>query len=30
MDNLFNITFNNDKAEYVEIWTEDTLSICIN
>lgn len=30
MDNLFNITFNNDKAEYVEIWTPDTLSICIN
>ena len=30
MDNLFNISFNNDKAEYVEIWTEDTLSICIN
>ena len=30
MDNLFNISFNNDKAEYVEIWTPDTLSICIN
>lgn len=30
MDNLFNITYNNDKAEYVEIWTPDTLSVCIN
>lgn len=30
MDNIYNITFNNDKAEYVEIWTPDTLSICIN
>lgn len=30
MDNLYNITFNNDKCEYIEIWTPDTLSICIN
>jgi hypothetical protein len=30
MDNLYNISFNNDKAEYCEIWTPDTLSICIN
>lgn len=30
MDNLYNISFNNDKAEYVEIWTPDTLSVCIN
>lgn len=30
MDNIYNITFNNDKCEYVEIWTPDTISICIN
>lgn len=30
IDNIYNITYNNDKAEYVEIWTPDTLSICIN
>ena len=30
IDNIYNITFNNDKCEYVEIWTPDTISICIN
>lgn len=30
IDNIFNISYNNDKAEYVEIWTPDTFSICIN
>lgn len=30
MDNIYNITFNNEKCEYIEIWTPDTITICIN
>lgn len=30
IDNTYNVAYNNDKVEYVEIWTPDTLSVCIN
>ena len=29
-DNIYNISINNDKSEYVEVWTRDTMTICIN
>lgn len=29
-DNIYNIAINNDKSEYIEIWTRDTMTICIN
>ena len=30
MDQAYRITWNNDNVEYVEIWTPDTLTVCIN
>jgi len=30
MDAAYRVAWNNDKVEYVEIWTPDTLTVCIN
>ena len=30
MDQAYRVAWNNDKVEYVEIWTPDTLTVCIN
>jgi hypothetical protein len=27
-DNRYNIVYNNEKVERVEIWTEDTVTVC--
>ena len=30
IENTYTVAYNNDKVEYVEIRTPDTLSVCIN
>lgn len=30
LEKTYQVAYNNEKVEYVEIWTPDTLSVCLN